>query len=669
MGIDKRLLAGVAAALAVLVVAGVVLVRWAADRTTVHTIDGLSVEAPAGVDVALTRAEPPTELPGLPFMTPVGTFTDVAAGELPDGRHARLTLSYPDTLSAEEVDALYALRHDGERWHPLPPISVDTRERTVTVATLVFSTWGLGTWRFRERLDAFVDEVANQFSSDGIFSAIGGLTATPPTEHCPVLPLTLLVDTSEFVDDAIVCTRFRREDESRQTYDLFLSNTKGFPVELTLPDGVTYQEVRPAPSNAYSRMIRLARMLHTGNRTVVLPGGGMLKLQVDAAKLPHVDQGRAAVQGRLDVVTPVLELATAALQLATPLEPDDEVVRTIAEAQQMMDVVGCVADAAQQFVEKGERTLKALEGWFIATLATCSPAVEALAKVFGEALTDYVYRKLRPEAFPELLQNAGRFVNVFNRVKVLWENAHVVTQVAAFMREALTNGPVGYRLSLARHDPPLNLLDRVLPPPGTEMYLVEPDLQEFYAVERRYGTAARWPAIGHACQDQLPVRWQDSYVDRTDRRQLYLLANQSRTDGRMNDVSTRAYVAHVPPEQRDTVKSFFTNLLGVTRCTHTEDRSRTDATAFDVGEWPALAVGFHTRWSPYASEPSEGSMVAAYDERGYVVVLEAHRGSIFTDSYNQPEVSEEQMAAALRDALGYLGHRADAMLGTRFAPN
>lgn len=636
-----------------------------AEITTTNEETGLMVSAEVEGSDARIVTEKVSDPPAYPneYLTPVGDTTrvELQGGKLAEGESATLTFPYPDDLSAEEAEQLWVMHYDGERWDALPPLAVDTQAHTVTAAAAQFSLWSLSKWDWEDKFDDWARDFENAFSSDGLFSGFGKLVAKPYEEECDYQALTITVDASDFVEDPIICNRFDTSDLERQTYELFISNTQGFPVMLDLPEGVTYVDTKPTPANPYSKLIRFAQYAMNNERSVILPGGGMLELSVDSREMPG-DGTPLEITGKLDFTTPILDLSSATLDLMLPVAPSDAVIDKIRTAHEVTSWIGCVLEQAQ-VISSGPITLDELETALETAVSSCSQFTRALVEYIISVTAEIIYGTvLSPEQLAKLIP-------AWRVVTTAWDNAHVFTQVASFIVEAIGEGPRDYTLKLTLNDPPLERMWEVLPTPGTKMYLEASNLVEYYEL----GGGIYGPSVvGYEVAPCLPTQWDMAWVDNT-----YIgiesydmsVDSDANEDGADDTMSVDGFVLHVPSAHRDDVSAYFTNMLGVTSCFEeptegTWDEWGTDMQQVTVSDWPDQTVGFTGNLLPYASELVPVTNIMAYDSRGYIVVLYTSPGARLQDPYEVYDMSADAILEALVPATDYLFERSDGMLGT-----
>lgn len=594
---------------------------------------GVVVEGPRSArsgSLELAQETAPPAMP--PGFTQVGAVTRIT-GKLTG--FVTVTLPIPADVDTAKAADLRVMRHDGKAWGAIPPQSIDPERRVVKVSTSGFSLWGLGSWDAEQAVADFLAGARNQLSSGGwwILGSVGKFAVNPPITECRHPALTVQLDTTGFVDDAILCPKFAVEDRERHTYRLHLSNLRGFPVMLRLPTGVTPHAVTPQAANPISQLLA-----YVGARRglAVLPGGGELVLTVNALDLPR----GARISGALDLTGVIMDTGVAIIRIVTGYDWNDEVIEAMGQAQEFADAVACVMDQSEGIAKQ----IGGMSAGQLARALSYSAAACLSTELIVRAAT--VYAKLNHQAYNEDQALRAALRAAVSRVVTLIENAPALTQVVATML-AVRSGRTTFGLGLTVTDPVVRDLFKALPTPGSGGF------------GRGYGESAgpadggQLTVAGTPCMaERQPQPWatwtQAAAYARYDRDGVY---------------GTSVQVVYVRPEHKDAVRALFNNLAGDTaKCDQRKDGTIVDLDNHDGRQYGSVTdyrvgrIGWeNSEYLPYGA-------AVAWDPTKNVVV----QVSVSADPY--ADVTPDDVKAELAEALDYVVNKLDVSLGTTYLP-
>lgn len=602
-----------------------------------------------GGSVKLTAVEPPTvDTGGYRLFGGSAARIQVQGGRLKPDADATITVSYPDDATREQVDNLAILRFEDDEWVALRPDSVDREKRTATVRTNRFSIWDIGWWDIEQATERAKTAARNLLSSDNLLlGGIGRAAGNPPVaEDCKYQALSLTVKLAAFVPKTIECVKFVREDATRKTYTLHLSNRHTEPYLLRLPEGVTYQAIAPEPTNPYSLLIDLLGR-RTNDRSVVMAGGSMITLKVDATRF---DKDKPAViSGSLDLTRPILDLMSASLQVVMPARPTDAVVRAVAATDQAARVGSCVYRHAERIAQLKPATMDAFGDAVGVALLDCAEII----KNFGIILAEKMVEGWNPAQYASAAAKALLGAQIRAAVLV-WENAHVIPQLIGVVDELARNGFRTYAAELRYEEPPFGRLDEVMPAAGGAF-----DNPGSPPAEVR-----TFPSIGTECVDKVAGKdWNVWLYDPS------TFAGTWYTQGK---IGSSVYVTYVKPQFRGTVKDYFVHLTGNAACdgtlrdeygTYNQEWRSYDSTpelsGFVVFQRVFVYVPNSDGWTPFFTaslyDPATGALI---------YLSTSDRAQRLEDELP----TEDELKAKLSSQLDYFAHRADAQLGTSFVP-
>ncbi|GAA1408691.1 hypothetical protein GCM10009662_44320 [Catellatospora coxensis] len=597
------------------------------------TATGVVVSGPnraRGGDLKISEAADPPSMP--PGFRQVGKVTHIA-GRLKD--YVTITLPIPPEVGAAQLPELRVMRHDGKAWGAIVPQQIDIDRRQVKVTTNAFSLWSLSTWDVEQAAADFLAGSRNLLSSGGwwILGSVGKFAVNPPITECRYPALTLQIDLSSFVDDAIACPKFLPDDRERHTYRLHLSNLRGFPVMMRLPRGVTAHAVTPQAANPISQLLAYVGARHG---MAVLPGGGELVLTVNALDLPK----DARISGALDLTGVVLDTGVAIIRLVTGYEWNDEVIKAMGEAQEFADAVACVMDQSEGIAKR----ISGMSAGQLARELSYSAAACMSTELIVRAVS--VYAKFQHQVYNEdqALQEALR--TAVRRVVAIIENAPALTQIVATMLAA-RSGRTTFTLAMTLQDPAVDALYRALPTPGSGGF------------RRGYG-----PSAGPANGGQLTFAGTPCIAD--ERPQSWAAWTHAAAYGRYDRDGVYAVsvqVAYIKPEHKAAVRDLFTYLAGSTaRCEHRADGDIVELDNYDSRQYGSVTdyrVGI-AGWEN--SESFRYGVAAAFDPTKSLVV----HVSVSADTY--ADVDADDIKEALAEALDYVVNKLDVSLGTTYLP-
>ncbi|MFG1952679.1 hypothetical protein [Micromonospora sp. NPDC048830] len=622
--------------IAATVVAGVVVAFGAActsggDFSESNAKTGVVVEGPKRAldgDLTVEEASGPPAMP--PGFTQVGAVTKVT-GRLKD--YVTITLPIPQGVDDQQVSDLRVMRHDGASWGAMPPQHVDLKRRLVKVTTREFSLWGLGMWDVEQAVAGFLAGARNLLSSGSwwLLGSVGRFAVNPPITECRHPALTLQLDTSQFVDEAILCPKFVMEDKERHTYRLHISNLRGFPVMLRLPAGLKPHSVTPQAANPITQLMVQVGQSHG---LAVLPGGGELVLDVNAL---DISKG-ARITGALDLTGVIMDAGFAILRVVTGYDPNDKALEAIGKRQEFVDAVACVMDQSERIAKQFHSIGAAKLAWEIFYAASGCMST----RLFVAAVS--VYAELNYEAYHYDEEFRKAVQAAVKRVVTVIENAPVLTQIAATMLAA-HRGKTTFALGVEVEDPAVSNLYKALPTPG------DGGFQPTQGRSVGPANGGQLTYVGTPCmvesQAQPWATWtQGAAYARYDR------------DG---SIGTSMQVAYVRAEHRKAVQALFTNLAGnAAKCDQRKGGSIVVLENHDGRQYGGLTDYRVGQFGWENSEYLPYGVVAAYDPtKGVVVHI-----SLSADSYS--DVDLDDIKEELEAALDYAANKLDVSLGTTY---
>ncbi|WP_144121089.1 hypothetical protein [Catellatospora sichuanensis] len=462
---------------------------------------------------------------------------------------------------------------------------------------------------------------------------MGKFAVNPPITECRYPALTLQLDTSAFVDEAIVCPKFVAEDKERHIYRLHLSNLRGFPVMLRLPAGVTPHTVTPQAANPISQLVT-----YVGARRglAVLPGGGELVLAVNALDLAR----DARISGALDLTGVVLDTGVAIIRMVTGYEWNDKVIEAMGRAQEFADAVACVMDQSERIAKKiSTLTARQLAGELSYAAAGCM-STELIVRAAE------VYARFNYQAYNEDQSLREALRAAVSRVVAVIENAPALTQIVATMLAA-RSGKTTFGLGLTLQDPAIANLYKALPTPGSGGF------RPGHGASAGPANGGQLTFVGTPCmadnQPQLWAAWTQA-------------AAYARYD-RGGGYGTSVQVAYVRPEHKDAVRALFNNLAGDTaRCDLRRDGSIVELDNHDGKQYGSVTDYRIGRAGWDNSEYVPYGAAAVWDPTKNVVV----HVSVSADPYSGKDVDE--VKNELAKALDYVVGKLDVSLGTTYLP-
>ncbi|WBB81012.1 hypothetical protein O7606_06420 [Micromonospora sp. WMMD882] len=620
----------------------------AGDETT-HTTVTVRKSKLEGGRLEVTTVEPPTaDTGGYRLFDGPASRVEVQGGKLGPDADATVTISYPQDATPAQVDNLAILRFEGDEWVALPPDSVDRGKHTATVRTDRFSVWDIGWWDVEQATEKARTTARNLLSSDNLLlGGIGRAAGNPPVaEDCKYQALPITVKLAGFVPKTIECVTFVRDDATRKTYTLHLSNRHTEPYLLRLPRGVTYQTVTPEPSNPYSLLIDLlGRRMNA--QSVVMAGGSMITLKVDATRFDPDEP--VVISGSLDLTRPVLDLMSASLQVVMPAKPTDAVVRAVAATDQAARVGACVYKHAEQIARLAPKTVQALGDAIGAAFVDCAEIMTN----FGLILAEKMVEGWNPAQYASAAAKA-LLGSQLKAIVLVWQNAHVIPQMVGVVDELARNGLRTYTAELRYQDPPFDRLAEVMPAAGGA----------FGAPSAPHASVRTFPTIGTQCVDKVAGNdWKNWLYSPSS------FAGRWYTQGK---IRSALYVTYVKPQFRATVKDYFVHLTGNAEC---------DGTLKDE------YATYNQEWRSYDSEPTLDGLVVF--QRVFVYVPNSDGWTpFFSASLYDPTTgallhlttsdtaqsledelpTEAALKSKLSSQLDYFANRADTQLGTDFVP-
>ncbi|WP_416904133.1 hypothetical protein [Micromonospora echinospora] len=620
----------------------------ARDDTTDTTVT-VGRSALDGGSLKLTTVEPPTaETGGYRLFDGSATRVEVQDGKLRPDADATVTISYPKNATSEQVDNLAILRLTDDGWVALAPDSVDRKEHTATVRTDRFSIWDIGWWDVEQATERAKSTARNLLSSDNLLlGGIGRAAGNPPVaKDCKYQALPLTIKLDAFVPKTIGCVTFVREDVSRKTFTLHLSNRHTEPYLLRLPKGVTYQAVTPEPGNPYSLLIDLLGRRMNG-QSVVMAGGSMITLTVDTAQFDR--DKRSVISGSLDLTRPILDLMSASLQVVMPAKPTDPVVRAVAATDQAAQVGSCVYKHLDRIAQLKPATTEALGDAVGDAFTDCAEVMKNLGMILAQKMVEGWNPAQYASAAAKALLGSQ-----IKAVVLIWQNSHVIPQMIGVVDELARNGFRTYTAEVRHEDPPFDRLDEVMPAAGGA----------FGKPSSPHASVRNFPTIGTQCVDKIAGSDWNAWLYRRSE-----FAGRWYTEEK---TSSAAYVTYVKPQFRRTVKDYFVHLTGNGECNGklTDDYGTYNQEWRSYDSKPELNgfVVFHRvfvylpnsdGWTPFFTatlfDPATGALI-------HLTVSDT------VQSLEEEVPAEDLLKSKLSSQLEYLAHRTDAQLGTSFVP-
>lgn len=635
---NRKIVITLVGVLSVIAIVATVIVHLSGDRgefTEASPQTGVSVTGPekSRTDDPITFTEI-TEHPPLPVPYElVGKVTGIE-GEL-DGP-VTVNLPYPADLPDDQAERLEVMRFDGEQWNALVPERIDTTKKQVSITTTEFSWWGLSTWEAERKAAEVAAYARNILSSGGWWGLdkVGQFAVNPYITECELPALTVQLDATRFVPEAILCAKFDTEDPERRTYRVHISNMRGFPVLVRLPKGVTVARVTPEMSNPYMRMI--LQVLGGRNGVAVLPGSGELVLRVDSRELPA--DGGFTITGSLDHVTTILDLSSAIIRTVGTQRWNDRVVNNLIKAQEVIDAAACSMAHGERIAAIRDLTAATLAKEYLAAVTACT-SVELIAEIIRRS-AGVAYQLTMDDVYQQLRKKLPAKVKA---VLTIWQEAFVLTEVVATVLEVKRGGG-SYLLTAKVVDPVREDLYRVLPTTG----------KGGFASDKRTSAAngGSVPYVGTPClKDQQWPTWQ--------------LPSGSASSGYLRakgDLHLSVVVTYVTPEHRGAVEGTFTQLAAAgAKCYEEVDDSFVELEHF-AGKSFGRPIDYRAGRAGWLnSEYLLMGTAAAYDPvKGVVFQVTVSSAEVYAD------VTPEQVREELVDTMEYLTGRADLMLGTTF---
>ncbi|MFI6823311.1 hypothetical protein ACIBJE_20480 [Micromonospora sp. NPDC050187] len=602
-----------------------------------------------GGSLKLTTVEPPTVgTGGYKLFGGSATKVEVQGGKLEPDANATITISYPENATQEQVDNLAILRLEDDEWVALPPDSVDKKKHTATVRTDRFSVWDIGWWDVEQATERAKTTARNLLSSDNLLlGGIGRAAGNPPVaQDCKYQALPLTITLKAFVPKTIECVTFVREDATRKTFTLHLSNRHTEPYLLRLPRGVTYEAVTPEPTNPYSLLVDLLGR-RMNDQSVVMAGGSMITLKVDAAQFGR--DKPLVISGSLDLARPILDLMSASLQVVMPAKPTDAVVRAIAATDQAARVGSCVYKHFEKIAQLKPTTTQALGDAVGDAFTDCAEVMKNLGMILAQKMVEGWNPAQYASAAAKALLGSQ-----IKAVVLIWQNSHVIPQMIGVVDELARNGFRTYTAEVTYQDPPFDRLDDVMPVAGGA----------FDNPSSPHASVRTFPTIGTQCVDKIAGNDWNNWLHSPSR-----FAGKWYTQGK---TSSAAYVTYVKPQFRSTVKDYFVHLTGNGECNgklkeehgtyHQEWRSydsKPDLNGFVVFHRVFVYLPNSDGWTPFFSatlfDPVTGALV-------YLTVSDT------VQTLGEEVPAEDVLKSKLSSQLEYLTHRTDAQLGTSFVP-
>lgn len=552
-----------------------------------------------------------------------------------------VTLPVPTEYKGSLED-LWIFKHNGEAWLPLMPKEVNADKRTVSITTRAFSFWTLGTWQAEEAAAQMAADLRNLTSSDGawVISEAARLTGNAPVTECRYPALTLKLDTSQFVNKAILCPKFITEGADaagRTTYDLHISNVQTYPVKLWLNSGVTFKSVAPAPNNPINQIMETAARTQ---QLVTLPGSGELVLTVRADSIP---QGGVKISGSMDFTTLMLDLSFAAISTMTGFDMKGEFVRTLSASSELAGYASCVAAGSKKLADEFQQGKQGNAGEFAGKIFR-----EGIGCLKGEVLKALLKDYYRAKGvFMSDEELAKWLAKMPARIITVLQNAPVLVSLASAVATVKHGGRTTYLLNISSNDPASDVLYKALPTPGAGGF-----------------QTAQGGNVGPANGGQLTLVGTPCMVKK--QAQPWATWGLAGAYGRYvrSGIDTSVQVVYVRPEHKSAVESLFAAMVAdPSKCELRETGSIVELEKLDAKQYGGLAdyrVGL-TGWED--SEYGHYGLVAAYDKtKGVVVFI-----SLSADPY--ANISLEDIKAQLPSAMDYVANKVDVSLGTAFTFN
>lgn len=436
--------------------------------SVVDPVTGVQVVGPASaVDGQVTTAEATDPPVMAEQFDRVGPVTNLEGKLLDD---VTVTVPVPETYDGS-LDELWILKGDGESWLPLLPQEIDNENRTLSITTRSFSFWTLGTWQAEEAAAQMAANLRNLTSTDGVWvvSDAAKFTGNAPVTECRYPALTLKLDTSQFIDQAILCPKFVTEGkdaEGRTTYDLYISNMQTYPVKLWLNKGVTFKKVTPSPNNPVTQLMNTAAH---ANQIVTMPGASELVLTVKADEIP---EGGIKISGGLDFTTLMLDLTFASVEATTGFDMGGEFIKELGSTTAFIAYATCVAEGSQTLAEYFEQHSDVGFAEFGGMIFQ-----EALNCMKGDLLTELLKDYYRNHGiFMSDEELAKWLAKMPTRIVTVLQHAPVLVSLASTIA-TVKYGRTTYLLNITPNDPAHNELYLALPEVGAGGFMSYPGFE------------------------------------------------------------------------------------------------------------------------------------------------------------------------------------------------